>query len=128
MNGESSSESGKSGYEKELIPPICQILITDADPKKLQAQEATACPRRYCVFWLSHSFEWLLSPEEGCSFLLIPKKGYRHATIPCCRSILESEIDHFIPSQPDIDEDGVDVSQSLEARAQRSKVMSRKHE
>jgi len=95
------------------------IEITPDDLSRAASIPADACPRRYCWWWVSLSFDWQLTASEGCTFLKVKKlPGWQYADLPCCRSDAASPIDHFEPRDPQIEVDGVDASQWLKYRAE----------
>ena len=80
------------------------------DLEMARTLEKTDCPRRYCWWWASLSFEWDQTIEEGCTFLMARKpKGYRNAEAPCLRCDGSSEVDHYEPREPHLMEDGMEV-------------------
>jgi hypothetical protein len=92
---------------------------TSVDLTKAKALSASECPRRYCWWWRSLSFEWGLGVKDGCTFLRGGKEsGYSNARIPCCRSDPSSKVDHFEAREPHLNEDHVDPKQWIEFRAQ----------
>jgi hypothetical protein len=97
------------------------VEITDDDLRRAKEIPSDACPRRYCWWWASLSFDWNVPVKDGCTVVesddLPPK--YRH--IPCCRSERSSPIDHFEPRVPHILEDGIDASRWLKRRFQENK-------
>ena len=67
-----------------------------------------ACPRRYCWWWHTLSFDWEIPVAEGCTFLTSEKPpGWPNASAPCKRSEPDSSADHFEPREPHLIEDGV---------------------
>ena len=78
---------------------------------------AEECPRRYCWRWISLSFEWGLTPAEGCTWPQAPKREHwHHKETPCRRCDASSQIDHFEPRGPHIEADGIDASAWMKAR------------
>jgi hypothetical protein len=68
------------------------------------------CPRRYCWWWRSLSFDWDLTPLEGCTFLASPKpRGTTNADVPCRRCDSSSALDQYEPREPHILDDGFAV-------------------
>lgn len=68
------------------------------------------CPRRYCWWWRSLSFEWEVMPSDGCTFLTSPKPaGMSNAEVPCCRCESSSTVDHYESREPHLLEDGFAV-------------------
>src|SRR5262249_20861180 len=101
---------------------IQEVASTESDIRKANVIPAGGCPRRYCWWWTSLSFEWNLTPQEGCTFLECPKPpGFRFSDIPCCRSEPSSRIDHFEPREPHIRRDGIDPSRWLQTREEKNR-------
>jgi hypothetical protein len=76
-----------------------------------QQLSADACPRRYCWWWKSLSFEWDVSVPIGCTFLQAEKpKAWKNCDVPCFRSGAESDVDHFEPRDAQLIEDHIDGS------------------
>ena len=68
------------------------------------------CPRRYCWWWRSLSFDWEVTPSLGCTFLTSPKPGgMANADVPCCRCDDASTVDHYEPREPHLLDDGFAV-------------------
>ena len=87
---------------------------TDEEIAEASALPSSACPRRYCWWWLNTRFDWQLTPAEGCVFLRIRKHpDYKNADIPCCRCDASTEVDHFEPRMPEAIQDGIDVARWL---------------
>jgi hypothetical protein len=84
-------ESYRMSAPPEDIERAAQLPLTD-------------CPRRYCWWWRSLSFDWDLSLEQGCR---------RHESegggTPCCRRDPTSTVDHYEPREPHLMEDGFEV-------------------
>jgi hypothetical protein len=72
---------------------------------------ANQCPRRYCWWWQSLSFDWEQTPLEGCTFLnSLKPPDLPLVNDPCCRCDSSSTIDHYEPREPHLLEDGFPVS------------------
>jgi hypothetical protein len=68
---------------------------------------ADQCPRRYCWWWQSLSFDWDRTPSEGCTFLTSPKPpGMTNPDVPCSRCDSSSTVDHYEPREPHLLDDG----------------------
>jgi hypothetical protein len=72
------------------------------------------CPRRYCWWWRSLSFEWDIPVSQGCTFTFERNRGkvsadYPGRDSPCCRCDKSSNVDHFEPRDPHLAEDGFDA-------------------
>jgi hypothetical protein len=71
---------------------------------------ANQCPRRYCWWWQSLSFNWELTPAEGCTLLTSPKPStMTNADVPCRRCDSSSSVDQYEPRDPHLLEDGFAV-------------------
>ena len=90
---------------------------TSEDMTRSQSIGASECPRRYCWWWHVLSFDWDISPSEGCTFLASPKPtGWRNASIPCSRAKPDSGADQYEPREPHLLDDGVDGDKWLLAK------------
>jgi hypothetical protein len=84
---------------------------TDEDLDRARSLPASACPRRYCWWWRSLSFDWELEPVQGCTFPSAEKpRGQRFPDEPCRRAVPSSRVDHYEARDPHLLEDGVDES------------------
>jgi len=82
-----------------------------SEARKLTSKD---CPRRYCWWWHSLSFDWEMSIDEGCKFLVSKKHiDWNHADTPCCRCDPNSNIDHFEPRDPQIIQDEISVDKLI---------------
>lgn len=71
---------------------------------------ADQCPRRYCWWWHSLSFDWELTPSEGCTFLTAPKpSGSTNPGDSCCRYDSTSAVDQYESREPHLLDDGFAV-------------------
>lgn len=118
----------KPDHEPDSGPPSRSSLrvLAGVDPSPEDLERGAAippceCPRRYCWWWISLSFEWHLTSTEGCTFLKAKKHpDWRYADIPCCRSASSSFLDHFEPREPQIEADGIDGSGWLKCRDEKN--------
>jgi hypothetical protein len=87
---------------------LLQLYSPTADDKQRVAEMPRCdCPRRYCWWWRSLSFDWNLTVAEGCVFLKSKKHpDWKHADVPCKRANPESSIDHYESRGPHLLEDG----------------------
>jgi hypothetical protein len=90
----------------ESTPPS-----TPEDVARASNLRPDECPRRYCWWWRSLSFEWDISLSEGCVYdarkhprFLDPSWTDRDA--PCCRRDPTSSVDRFESRDPHLEEDG----------------------
>ena len=68
------------------------------------------CPRRYCWWWRSLSFDWELTPLQGCTFLASPKSpNLKNVDVPCCRCEPSSTVDHYESREPHLLKDGFPI-------------------
>jgi hypothetical protein len=104
--------------ERNDQPPVARtkgrlfVVATPSADDLLRAANipANQCPRRYRWWWRSLSFEWDMTPLEGCTFLASPKpSGMAHADVPCCRCDPSSTVDQYEPREPHLLEDGFPV-------------------
>src|SRR5262245_40923870 len=115
------TDSGNSVPEPRVTVSGVRILTptspTDEEIAEAKSLPSCACPRRYCLWWISTRFEWQLTPAEGCVFLRVRKHpDWKHADTPCCRSHPSSKVDHFEPRMPEVDQDGVDIAHWLHSK------------
>lgn len=81
--------------------------VTAADIRKARRWPSSACPRRYCGWWLSSGFHWDLDPAEGCRWRESDaawRRGLRGT--PCRRCDPASTQDFYEPVEPYLREDG----------------------
>ena len=67
----------------------------------------TSCPRRYCWFWHSLSFDWDTPVTEGCTVADADPSFWKNTDTPCCRTDSPG-VDHYEPREGHAEEDGVD--------------------
>ncbi len=109
-NGESGKPYRSRGRYFEVVE------VSDEDLKRASMIPNDACPRRYCWWWRTLSFDWGLTPAEGCTWPEAEKRPHWHyIDIPCKRSDPASEIDHFEPREPHIEADSIDASGWMES-------------
>jgi hypothetical protein len=86
------------------------ITPSPEDLARAASIPAQECPRRYCWWWRSLSFDWELTPSEGCTFSTSPKPpGMTNADVSCRRCDSSSAVDHYEPREPHILKDGFAV-------------------
>lgn len=82
---------------------------TSKDISLAQALPWHECPRRYCWWWQSLSFDWNTSVVEGCRYVVSEHPpNNRFPTTPCVRCDPSSRIDQYEPREPHLVEDGFD--------------------
>lgn len=107
--------STNQGGAEERLPRLGRILEiaqpSAEDLRRASLVSADECPRRYCWWWRSLSFDWDLPASEGCTWIRTNKpEHWRYADVPCRRCDSSSNIDHFEPREPHIEADGIDAS------------------
>jgi hypothetical protein len=103
-NGQTSDRRSR-GRLFPVVTPSLEDLTTAANIP------ADQCPRRYCWWWRSLSFDWELTPLQGCTFLACDKPpNFRDAHVPCRRCDPSSTVDHYEPREPHLLEDGFAVT------------------
>jgi hypothetical protein len=94
------------------------------------------CPRRYCWYWHSLSFDWDLKHEEGCGVanghicdaLLMQRGAEVGPWRQCCRASGNPEHpDYYEPREPHLEADGwsVDFFQIVGKAARRRRFERR---
>jgi hypothetical protein len=98
------------------------------DKAKAAALPSDACPRRYCWWWKSLSFEWDASVTEGCQFRsgisewsAEDREKWPGSEHRCCRLDPDSPIDHYEPREPHLIEDGFEEGRFLNSPDWRKK-------
>lgn len=105
-----SEEKLGGKYHLSVVPSPDEL---EQAQKRLSRE---SCPRRYCWYWHTLSFDWDLSPADGCEV------GERHITklllerakgesVPawhvCCRaSGNQRQADYYEPREPHLEADG----------------------
>ena len=83
------------------------VTPSSGDIARAEELQLTECPRRYCWWWMSLSFDWDHTPAEGCQYAEAPKRPHWQFTdVPCCRSDVTSGVDHYEPREPHLEADG----------------------
>ena len=102
-----------SAMDRERIPDVRSgrvfevITPSPGDITRANELPLTACPRRYCWWWQSLSFDWEIPANEGCTYLNVPKPSHWLDTDkPCCRCDTSSQVDHYEPREPHLEHDG----------------------
>ena len=81
---------------------------TSDDIERARGLSARQCPRRYCWWWQSLSFDWETPVKCGCAFPTKTKPDWWPGSeSPCMRAVAESKYDHFEPREPHLIEDGL---------------------
>jgi hypothetical protein len=111
-----------AGEQRTLVRVLEVIDVSRDDLERAAAIPPHGCPRRYCWWWTNLSFEWELTPAEGCTLLKSEKRpSWKYSDMPCCRSDPASHVDHFEPREPHIEADGIDPSGWLSYRSEKNK-------
>lgn len=88
--------------------------VSAEDRVRVDSLGRADCPRRYCWWWHSLTFDWDVPVSEGCTFLAAKKHpDWRNAHTPCCRADEESRVDHFEPRDSTLAEDAVSANRFL---------------
>jgi len=95
------------------------VELTKEDSDRARTIPADGCPRRYCWWWWSLSFDWDTSAKDGCTVVNSMEPPPKYRGVPCCRSDRSSKIDHYEPRLPHIQEDGIDAARWLKYRFER---------
>lgn len=76
----------------------------------------SSCPRRYCWYWHTLSFDWHLSPDQGCEvaerhiYRLLLERAQGSTIQPwqqCCRATGNLQHpDYYEPREPHLEADG----------------------
>jgi len=87
-----------------------QSNMSKSDIERAATLSLGQCPRRFCWWWRSLSFEWEVPVAEGCTFTEERDAGrlpnYSNTEHPCCRCVPASPADHFEAREPHLIEDG----------------------
>ena len=103
-NGQSPPSQRSRGRLFLAVTPSSEDLTKAANIP------ADQCPRRYCWWWRTLSFDWEMIPLQGCMFFTCDKPpGFNNANLPCRRCDPSSAVDHFEPREPHLLEDGFAV-------------------
>jgi len=71
------------------------------DLEKAKQLPRSACPRRHCWWWHSLSFDWDLTPAQGCTYLQSEKPPtFMNQQVPCRRADPSSIVDHYEARDP----------------------------
>ena len=100
---------------RQVLPPQMDKRVfepnepTGDDLRRANELAAEDCPRRYCWWWQTLSFDWDVPVAQGCTFLkAIKPAGWRNIDVPCIRA-QSSECDHYEPREPHLIEDGFET-------------------
>jgi hypothetical protein len=117
----STFEEGQNNESTSGGRFLVEVVSTEPDIEKAKTIPPGGCPRRYCWWWVSLSFEWQLTPPEGCTLLSAKKPAnFRYADVACCRSDPSSPIDHFEPREPHLERDNMDPALWLRFREEKN--------
>jgi len=105
-----------------MSEPLGLRLYQSVTPSPAELQQARerltreSCPRRYCWYWHTLSFDWDVSPEQGCKVgerqihRLLLERRTGEALPPwqqCCRASGDPEHpDYYEPREPHLEADG----------------------
>jgi hypothetical protein len=98
------------------------VVLPHVNPSPAEVERARSqlsrqsCPRRYCWYWHTLSFDWHLKPEEGCEvgsrhIHRLVLEGKQGQAVPewqqCCRATGNPQhADYYEPREPVLREDG----------------------
>lgn len=124
----SDSNSKRDEPLRSPLRLIEEVHVTSEDLARASVIPLGECPRRYCWWWASLSFDWDVLPSVGCIFLNAKKHpDWKYADIPCCRSDPTSPLDHFEPRGLYIAQDGIDPSGWLAYQQDMNTTFLREH-
>jgi hypothetical protein len=95
------------------LPPFGESPVEVEEARKRLTREQ--CPRRYCWYWHSLSFDWVLTPEEGCGVAkehigdaMLKRQGAEiHPWRQCSRASGNPQhADLYEPREPHLEADG----------------------
>lgn len=97
-----------AGYKRFLGEPSDQTPFppTAEDIERARGLSLTDCPRRYCWWWHSMTFDWKMPVAEGCEWLESEYADMRNDLTPCSRCDPSAPRDHYEPREPDLVQDG----------------------
>ncbi len=101
--------------ENDRVPPrsghraFRHVVPSSEEISRARSLPADACPRRYCWWWRTLSFEWELTPAEGCAVTTAAKpKSWRGPERPVCRRCdPAAAVDWYEPRSGEIAVDGI---------------------
>ncbi len=82
------------------IPPSADDLF------RARAMSVTSCPRRYCWWWHSQSFDWKMPVAEGCTYLESEYVACEGNFAPCSRCETSSAKDLYEEREHLLEHDG----------------------
>jgi hypothetical protein len=89
---------------------LVAVMPSSDDLVRAASIPVDQCPRRYCWWWRSLSFDWDVTPLEGCAFLTSPKpRNMANTDVSCRRCDPSSTVDQYEPREPHLLEDGFAV-------------------
>ena len=84
-----------------------QYSPTKEDMQRVAKMAHDDCPRRYCWWWHSSTFDWSITPADGCTFIRAKKPfGWKFADVPCRRAEGKTSVDHYERREPYLLADG----------------------
>lgn len=97
-----------AGYLRYLDRPSDATALppTPDDLARARALPTTACPRRFCWWWHSLTFDWKMSVAEGCTWLESEMAIETNDFTPCSRCETSAPRDHYEPREPHLMQDG----------------------
>lgn len=83
------------------------VTPSEEDLERARRLPLDACPRRYCWWWRTLTFDWETAVADGCEYLDHPKPSHwENTNTPCCRSEVWTGIDHYESRGLHLTEDG----------------------
>ncbi len=82
------------------IPPSTDDFV------RARAMRVTRCPRRYCWWWHSQTFDWKMPVAEGCTYLESEYAVCQAGFSPCSRCEASSAEDHYEEREHLLEHDG----------------------
>ena len=87
---------------------LAPFVPTEEDIERARLLTDSSCPRRYCWWWRTLSFDWDTDVTQGCTFGSSEKPpDWPKSEQACCRLDVTSSADHFEPRDPHMIEDGI---------------------
>lgn len=94
--------------EKSSARIFRSVQSSANDIARAKALPVQSCPRRYCWWWHTLSFDWDVPVSEGCRFTTVEKPpDWPKEKSSCKRADPSSSRDFFEPREPHLIEDGV---------------------
>src|SRR6218665_1937961 len=103
-------DRGSSDPSRHDVSAPHSYRPTDADIERAANIPVNECPRRYCWWWRSLSFEFDIRIAEGCTYMKKSKpRVWVLPHVPCSRCDSFSTVDQYEPRDPHLMEDGFEA-------------------